>query len=423
MPDPKLQAIVEKMVAAGEPEENIALVIQHYKPPAEPAPAQKPSAPQGLIDRVLADNPALPPMLRATQSVLRIVKNNPIQAGAIAGGIAAAPVSGGASLLPAAAAAGLGAAGGAGLGAIANAALGNEQGPQTAGGVLGTMAKEGALGATGEGVGRAVGSAAQLAGRGLYRAGLLPINQVLGKYGDVVKTGVENAVPVSKGGLEQATAIKGARILSKKATLSEADQRAMFSANQIGQDALSKLDTQAADLRRAGEGDPSQLFESRIKAFVNANPNGTLTPSRLEGVKSTLDDRVGGAYAKLRKREPLTPREQARLELTQAASRAQESVVPGYRQMNRGIMDASGLERAIQRRTQGSGGNQGLENALTMLGGISALPTRLLMLPQVLSTAGIGAYKAGQAATVPLAQTLKAALIAALGGTNDQQDQ
>jgi hypothetical protein len=45
MPDPQLQSIVEKMVAAGEPEDNIRLVIEHYKAPAKaPLPTKPVSA-------------------------------------------------------------------------------------------------------------------------------------------------------------------------------------------------------------------------------------------------------------------------------------------------------------------------------------------------------------------------------------------
>jgi hypothetical protein len=409
MPDPQLQAIVEKMVAAGEPEDHIALVIQHYKPPAV-APEAAPEAPGRFAGyKRLGD---------AVVSAGKTAINHPVQSLAMLGGIAAAPLTGATSIPAAMAATGLGAAGGAGLGSIANALRGGEQGPRTAGDVAKTMATEGGLGAIGEGSGRAVMKGAELAGRGLYRAALLPINQILGKYGDVVKTGIQEAIPVSKGGAAKATKLRLARSADKADALKLADERVTFRAKGVADDARDVLGVKARELDVAGEGNPSDVFERRLQTFEAKNPDGALTPSRLEGVKRTLDDRNGGAYMKLRKREPLTPKEQARIELTQAASRAQESAIPGYREMNKGIMDASGLERAIQRRTSGSGGNQGLENAMTMLGGVSALPARIAMLPPVLSRVGMGVHRAGQ---VPFNDMLKTALIAALGGGNDEQ--
>lgn len=375
------------------------------------APAVAPAKRQGLLDRLLADNVALPPLMRAGQTAMRAIREHPVQTGAIAGGLVAAPLTGGGSIPASMAAAGLGAAGGAGLGIAARQL--DTGVPESAGHTVRTMAAEGLAGAAGEGAGRVASKGLELAGRGLYRAALLPINQVLGKHGDVVKTGLKHAVPVSaKAGVPKAAAIRGARTAAKKEALNAADERVLFRAKGITDDALSQLDDRAISLDLAGEGDPSAVFQKRMDVFAAKNPDGTLTPSRLERIKSTLDDRNGLAYQKLRKREPLTPKEDARMALTHAASRAQESAVPRYREMNKDIMDAVGLEKAIQRRTTGSGGNQGLENAMAMLGGASALPARIAMLPPVLSRIGIGTYKASG---VPFNDALKTALIAALG--------
>jgi hypothetical protein len=342
--------------------------------------------------------------------------DHPVQTGAMLGGLAAAPFTGGASLL----AAGAGAAGGAGIGSIVNAARGGENGPSSALGVLKTMAGQGAAGLAGQGIGSGIAKGAQLAGRGLYRAGLLPIQQVLGKYGDIVKTGVEEAIPVSKGGAQKIANVRAGRTAAKKDALNLADENVTFRAKGITDDAMSQLDDKATSLDIAGEGDPSPVFQKRMDTFAAKNPDGTLTPSRLERIKSTLDDRNGAAYMKARKREPLTPKEESRLALTQAAGRAQETAVPGYRDMNKGIMDAVGLEKAIQRRTSGTGGNQGLENAMTMLGGASAIPARLLMLPPVLSGAGIGLYQAGKHIAKPAEGALRA-LLAALSGSGQEE--
>lgn len=352
------------------------------------------------------------PLNRIGRFAMDVVKAHPVAAGAIGGSLLAAP-TGGASLLGAAAASGLGAAGGAGA-AIAGRQLATGK-PESGTATAKTMGTEAVAGAAGEGAGRAVGGALKLLGRGAYRVALAPTQQVLGKYGDVVGHGLETATPVSKGGLEKATASKIARIGEKKMALSKADQRVGFSANAITDEAAKPLAAHATKQVRAGLPDPTPEFTERLAQFKAANPNGSLTPSSLDEIKGTIDDTLGGAYRKVRGREPVTGTEQGGMELSKAISRAQESAVPQYRQMNRAIMDDEGLRRAIERRTLGSGGNQVLDTLLTVMRGASGIPGRVAMMPPLLSRAGIGAYKGG-AAAVP---SLRTAIIAALGGLPD----
>jgi hypothetical protein len=398
---PQQDPFAQYAVTAAKPDPFAAYV-------AQATPTEKPD-PLARIRRTAGGLPA--------GELWQRVKDNPVQTGAMVGSMALTGGAGGPLLQMARAA--LGAAGGGGVGMAADMAQGGPSASASMGQNAATLAKEAALGAAGEGGGRVLGKGMELAGRGLYRAGLLPINQILGKYGDVVKTGVEEAIPVSKGGAEKIAGVRMARSAAKKDAITAADDRVSFRAGAIADDARGPLKAKADALDIAGEGNPSEVFDKRLAAFTDKNPDGTLTPSRLEGIKGTLDDRNGGAYLKMRKREPLTAKEDSRLALTHAASRAQESAVPGYRDMNKGIMDAVGLEKAIQRRTSGSGGNQGLENAMTMLGGVSAIPARLAMLPPVLSGLGIGAYQTGKAIGEPAAAALKAALIAALGGQDE----
>lgn len=367
-----------------------------------------------MVDSVLADNPAMPLPMRAMQGVLRMVKAHPVAAGSMAGAALGSAATGGALapvLAPWAlgmAGAGLGAAGGAGA-AIAGRQIASgapESGKETAK----TMATEGALAAGGEGAGRLIGQGLKLAGRGAYRVALSPDNAVLKKYGDVVGEGLETATPVSKEGLAKATQSKVTRIAAKKAALNEADQRVGFSAKQIADEASSPLATYSTKQVRAGLPDPTPEFTDRLAQFQAANPNGTLKPSSLDEVKSTIDDTLGGAYRKQRMREPITGSEKAGMEMSHAMSRANESAVPGYRQMNRDIMDAEGLRKAVESRTLGSKGNQVLDTLLMLMRGPAGVPGRVAMMPPLLSRAGIGAYKG--AAAAPL--TLRSALIAAL---------
>lgn len=342
--------------------------------------------------------------------VARFVKNNPAESGAIAAGLVTAPFTGGMGLLGTLASMG----GASALGAGAGQAL-SGQTPD-----VGTMAAQGLVGAAGHGVGRLVAKGAQLAGRGLYRAAALPINKMT-KYGDLIDEGLAGRVPVSKSGLAKAEGIKAERVGKKAAAIKGADDRVTFRAEGIAEDIEPHLRTHATKQARAAQGNPMAKFTAKLDEFKAANPSGTLTPSRLEEVKGTLDDQLGGAYKKLRMKEALTPKERLNLELSQGASRAQESVIPDYRDLNRGVMNAEGLRQMIGRRVNpgNSGGNQGLENALTMLGGLKALPARIAMMPPVLSRVGIGAHEVGKAAE-PVAPGMLRALAALLTGEQEE---
>lgn len=374
---------------------------------AAPEPAQ-----QGDLGRFAGYKTIGDTVLRLGKSALQ----HPIETGALVGGAVAAPLTGGASIPAAIAAAGLGGAGGAGLGMLANAIAGSEASPTTARGVLERMGTEGAQQAAAEGGGRLVQGGLRTVGRGMYRAAALPLNKMT-KYGDLVTEGLENAVPISKSGLRKSEQLLQTRAANKAKGLADADQRVMLKTNQIGADARGNLLRESQAAQRAGLPDPYPALDKRVTAFENNNP-AYMAPSEVDAVKGTLDNTIGGAYRKLRMREPITPSERYGVEMTQAQSRAIQDVMPEYRDLNRAKMNAEGLRQMIQRRVAptGSGGNQGLENALTMLGGLKALPARLLMLPPVLSRAGIGAYHAG---SVPVGNGLRAAMLAALG-SDDQ---
>jgi hypothetical protein len=130
--------------------------------------------------------------------------DHPVQSLATVGALAAVPLTGGASLLPAAAAAGLGAAGGAGLGSIVNAARGGDNGPTTAGGVARTMATEGALGAAGEGIGRGVTAGLKAGATRIYRGVLRPSVPLQREFADIAETGLREGIPVSAKGAQTA---------------------------------------------------------------------------------------------------------------------------------------------------------------------------------------------------------------------------
>lgn len=276
------------------------------------------------------------------------------------------------------------------------------------------IAGQAATQAAGELGGRALAGTLRMVGRGAYRAGLLPILQHSGKYGDIVKTGVENAVPVSAKGQLKATRMVQAAKSAKDAAVSAADDTAMVPTEAVLRDVGQQMSASGKAQRLIGKVDPAQKVADRFSRIRQAAGPG-MKPTQVEQFKSTLDDQLGGAYDKLRKRMPLSPTEQMDMGLSQSASRAQEQVVPGYKAMNKATMDASGLQRAIARRLMGGQANQGLENALTAaalpMAGPAALAPRVMMLPQVASTLGIGLHKAGSQPAIYSAP-LKAALAA-----------
>jgi hypothetical protein len=411
----ELTQIVQRMIDAGESEDDIALVIREFKPATaskegQPLPRQAPgtmAGPAGLVPRDRRGEGA--------RSTLQLAKDNPGTAGALLAGAAAAPLTGGLSFPAAMAAEGAVGAGGAIAGHGVKAAATGEA-PD-----FGDVASDALINGVAGAAGPVIGGGLRMLGRGLYRAGVLPIQQVLGKYGNVGATGVENRILATKGkyGLEKAGQIKGERIATKKAAIDEASERVGFSAKGVADTARKQMGGKVDALKDAGEVADDAVFDTPLSRFEQRNAGG-MTPQKLEGVKSTLDDRLGGAYKKQRGREPLTPREESRMALSQSASRALESAVPDYRQMNRGIMDIVGLEKALSRRVEGSAGNQGLENALTMAIGPAAVPARLAMLPPVMTGMGIAANEAGKVAQPSMATLIRAALLSLLSGESQE---
>lgn len=352
MADPR-EAIVQRMIDAGESEENIATVIQHLGQQPQMATSHDvgPQQPQSLAKRIA--------MTTGDKSV---DPDNPIPSfGEVMHNMP---------------------------GAMGEAALGE-------------------LG------GAVVGKGLKLVGRGLYRAGALPLTQMFGKYGDLISKGLDEAVPVTKAGEKKAGFLRTTAQNTKQSAIAAADNTAGFRTQGVVDDAMSRVQGNADDLRRAGLGDPSKSFQARGGRIVSENGPG-VKPSELESIKSTIDDTLGPAYKKLRMKEALAPNERMSMALSHAAGDAQSTVVPNYKALNKEIMDSEGLRKVIARRI-GPGANQGLENALTMAAGPAAIPARLMMLPGVASTAGIAAHHAAPV----MSQATRAALLAMMGSQNE----
>jgi hypothetical protein len=397
MPQDTIEQQAQRLMAAGASDDDIVFFLRESQ-------KAQPQTRQQKIDAIVE---------RPYAGAKETFRKNPGGVGATVASLAAAPFTAGLSMPAMMLAQGaLGAGGAAAAHGIKGAITG-----EMSSNVAGDATTQGLAGMAGP----AVGGTLQTLGRGLYRAGVLPVQQVLGKYGDIIKTGVKNGVMATEGGLSKAGQLKEGRMATKEAALDEAGNRVSFDQASIADEAAKALRAKMAPLVRAGEitNKGTYAAQAPIDRFATQNPSGGMSPRQLEEVKRTLDDRLGGAYQNMRQKKPVSGREMSRMALSQTASRAQESAVPGYRAMNKDIMDAAGLESAIKRRVQGSGGNQGLENALTAVAATmspAAIPARLAMLPPVLTGAGIAADRAGQAAAAPETSLLLRALLAQLSG-------
>jgi hypothetical protein len=329
--------------------------------------------------------------------------NNPVQSLAIAGGLAAAPLTGGGSLAATAAASGLGAAGGAGLGSILNAIRGGENGPTSAAGVAKTMAMEGAAGAAGQGIGTGVTKALKLGGKTLYKSILRPSIPLQREFGDVAEVGLREGVRVSNAGTEKvATKLAGN---SAKAKQLIADAHAAgappIKPQEVARE-FGQVFQQGRRQAQLGRPDPRPAVVDRLKTFGAKNPNG-IPLDQAQALKGEAQDLASRAYRAADRGGPMTD---LSAESDKAMARglrgAIESRVPGVKGVNAHSQELIGLDRALDDASFRNVPGVGLIR--TMLGNFA---------PGTASGAAIAADRAGH---LPWNETLKAALIAAMGG-------
>lgn len=154
--------------------------------------AQAPEAPKGDLGRFGGYKQIGDAVISAGKYAL----DHPVQAGATLGGFAAAPFTGGASVV----AAGLGAAGGAGLGEIVDQF---RHGPKSPAQVATSMATEGAAGAAGQGIANGAAQLLKAGGKLVYKAALRPSMGLQREFGDVAATGLREGAPVGEGGAKK----------------------------------------------------------------------------------------------------------------------------------------------------------------------------------------------------------------------------
>lgn len=393
------------------------------------------NAPKGQSDWFAAHAPKEAPKPAEKgwlESAEDFVKNHPAELGAIAGGIAAVPLTGGTSLLPAAAAAGLGGAGGAGLGMIAGAIGGSPNLPNSPLGVLKTMGEQGAIQGAAEAGGRALMGALKTGASRLYQSALKPTLAARTEFPDLVETGLSNAVPVSKGGAELAAALVGE---SKNA----ADQLVRDAAAQPNapridpRDAVGGITQAIKDVRQLPVARPQmQAIGNYGREYLAEHP-APITLEQAQNAIRATDRYFDPAYrATMDRGNPITSGQTAAaLGINNETRALLRDAVPGLQGQNANTAALAGLRDAIERRAGQLGNNSpiGMQHLINAglgagVGGVrgrdAGLGTfagaELLTNPALASRAAIIGAKT---ASIPMPQVLRAALLARLGADTE----
>jgi len=351
---------------------------------------------------------------------------HPIETGALIGGAAAVPLTGGLSALPAIAAAGLGGAGGAGLGMIANAVGGQEASPTTAGGVVKRMGTEGATQAASELGGRAIQGALKGVATQMYRGALRPPARLAGKYPNVVQQGIDDALIVGP-----TSSVGQAKGLMKESRAAADTLRS--SAQSAGAGAVPRAELRkplmqmARDAQEAtrltGVADDAPAIVDRARRL---QPSYPLDEAHEAG--RILNDRADAAF-RMEQRGGTPRGVEANVDqaLARAFSGAVKDRVPGMAAQNALTSSRFGLSKALEAAanrphvlgnlmagTAGVGtyfGTGDKEQAL-----MASLAMKGLSSPRALSTGAIGLSRMAKA---PVANLFRTALLASLG----QQDE
>jgi hypothetical protein len=443
MPDDQRALLVRKMVAEGTSDNDIRATLKAYD---ARTPRRAPKAAEGssFLDSALEDNAALPPLARAGQFVARMVKQHPVQAGAMAG---SALATGGASIPAQLGLAALGAAGGAGYGLLTKGATTGDFG--TPGGNAATMAQEGAAGAAGEGAGQLASKALAKGAYRIYRGVLRPSAPLQREFGDVAATGIREGIPVSDSGAKTATSriedlagqVRG-RLAAKDAERPVvAGYLQPAQSVSLGKAPIHPTMPELRDPRSAGvllRDAPADVYDGAA-AHGNMIAPQEIAQRGLSGARADVADRAlaGDALDQIgaleqrfltQRNQPFTLQETQRLKqaeqgLADTAYRAEQNGGPVNgvdARFHQGV--ARGAREAIEQRVpdvaplnQRTQGLIGLRNALdnatrrNVSIGIKSLIGDTT--PGLISGAAIGADRAA-----PMATPLIRALLAAIGG-------
>jgi hypothetical protein len=433
----KLDGIVSRMEAAGEPEDAIRFVVSDFKSKYTAPDQAAPAEPQGDLGRFAGYK-------RLGDAVVSGVKSayhHPIESlgalGATAAIAATAPVS-----VPAAlAAAGLGGAGGAAIGMMHNAAQERppEASPTTAAGVAGEMGKQGALNAAFEGAG-ALGRGGMSLAKNLYLRSLKPTKSVL-EAAPAFRTGGQDAArtELAQTGLTERAPIGSRGITKIKGRIDDVNQQI---ANRVAEGDLAGRSVNPMAVAGQAAGTKAQ-FEQQVapqadlqavsrvltdflehpnfgpkNPFNPAQPPRNLSLSEAQAMKQgTYRTLKGKSYGELKSADTETQKALAR-GLKQEIATAAPEVGP----LNLTESKLISLKKALQDRgrTAGNADPLKLGEQVLMASNPKSAILGLINRPGILSRGAIGLNEASKVINkLPTANSMRAALIAALSGQEE----
>lgn len=413
----ELTGIVQRMIDAGESEDNIAKVIKAYGNVA-PVASHEPTQPSGPV----TGSSLLP------------------TAGGIAGSMAGGPVG-----------AAIGGAAGEGYrqllnhateipGAIRDVAKNLVQQPQATLSGFGQGAVEGAENAGMQGAGqaaadvagRAVGAGLKAGAGRLYQSVLKPTIAARAQYPTLVQTALDAAIPVSKGGAEKAAGLvtrskdaADALVANREnSVLQRLPNGAAIDPQEIYANAVSKAATKGQDLA-VGRAAFQKAAGDAGDQFLAENPE-PLSLSATQQQIRTGDRFLNKAYrAAIDRGDTVTSGDLAgRMGVNDAQRAALLNRVPGLAEQNANTQALQGVRKAVERRVGGLGNNSpvGMQHLInaglgTAVGGVGGkergAETFLLMEaltnPAVASRLAIAAGQAGSSSAS--AQAVRQALL------------
>lgn len=411
---------------------------QQQQSPTVDAALGTPSTARGALTQAIGTLAAPVGGLKTLRMVGRMLSgakdtavSHPIETGALIGGAAAVPLTGGASLVPALAAAGLGGAGGAGLGMIDAAATGAEPVPSTPTGVVGEMAKQGAIQAGAELGGRGARAALKPVGKLFYRYAVGAPASMRAEYPGMYDAGMAKAIPVAGFGEDMAGAAKTASRNAADALVRNAPP-ATVAAAQLAP-GLADAVKQTRDLAVARQ--TLQGIGDYGRAFMAEHPRPMTLP-KVQALVRAEDRGLDSAYRGALDRGdlPMAGRTAAEMGITNQARRVLRDAVPGLQEQNAQTQALAGLEKAINRRV-GNMGNRspvGMQHAINAGLGAGAygytrdpqkglgtfLTLEALTNPTAASVLGIGLNRASG---LPFSNAIRAAILARLSGASATQ--
>ena len=390
-----LETIVQRMIDAGESEENIAAVIREKTKDTTSGPS--PTARAEEARQVGMRSTKAPPAGQLTPTREDWGKLADVTLPAIAS-TGAAMATGGASLPIQALA-----QGGAGLLSGATRAA-------IRGGTVGEMGASGALDAASNTVPMGLGAGARQFAKPLMRSALRISAPIARKFGDIVPTALAERILPTASGAAKAEALREAGSAEKELLLRGSN--ATIDPNDLATAARARMQPHLEQAFDAGETTTTQAPKV-INALGRKAP---MDLQRLDRAKSKWDDKIKNAIA-ARKFSGTVPdiNERTRQALAGEARDALEQAAPGYKAVNKRIMTLEGIRQAAANRIAIPA--TGLADNLLVFSGLSPshVAARLAMSPVIKGGAAIGANELGKAmmsrGAAPTAEMIRAAIL------------